>query len=341
MKNKERVLTGVRATGDFHLGNYFGSIQQFKKLQNSYDELFLFIADLHALTNLSTLRHSPDNFEEVSMHILRVYLSFGIDESKVKIYRQSDFPQITELFWIFICLLKENYLKIGHAYKDAVAKDREVPLGTFLYPALMASDILLPSGTIVPVGKDQIQHVEMARDIARKFNLAVGVSYFSEPKELVDTSVATVPGIDGEKMSKSLNNTIPIFSDERLIRERIMSIKTDSTPAGQPIDPTQCIVCNYLELLMPIKKYALIESRCTKGQYTYKELKDILMDVFFKYFANARKKYAKLEGKKNYIPKLLRKNQKLLNPMFDKRLDEIKNLLGIKDLNVNKYRRWF
>ena len=336
---QKKILTGIKPTGNIHIGNYFGTIQQMVELQKE-GNLYLFLADLHALTDLHTLtdssddgeQHNKEAFAALSEDIIRQYISLGVDPEKTVIYRQSEFPQITELAWIFSCLLSKNYLNIGHARKSALQQNKQVGLGTFLYPVLMAADILLPGGEIVPVGKDQLQHIEIAREIARKFNKVVGVSYFTDPQERVVKEVAVIPGIDGNKMSKSKNNILPIFSEEDVIRKKIMSIKTDSTPPGQPIQPENCIVCDYLKLVLSRERYEEIVTKCRNGSITYKELKEHLMKAYFEYFADARKQYEDLGKDDTYLNKILEGYREEVNTLFTNRLNKVHNLLGLGTL---------
>ena len=246
-RERNRIFTGLKPTGALHLGNYFGSIRQMLDLQDE-GEMFFFIADLHALTNLSDdQRYSDEERRQNTNHLLCASIALGIDPKKSVVYRQSDFPQITELAWIFSCLLRHNFLTIGHAYKDAIQSRQELSLGVFLYPVLMAADILIANADVVPVGKDQAQHLELTREIARKFNYIARKEYFKEPEERIQKETGVIPGIDGEKMSKSKGNTLPIFDNEEMLCKKIMSIVTDSTPQGQPIKPETCLICTYLE----------------------------------------------------------------------------------------------
>ncbi|MDE0243527.1 MAG: tryptophan--tRNA ligase [Candidatus Kaiserbacteria bacterium] len=325
----KRILTGLKPTGELHLGNYFGAIQQIVAMQEGGEEVFLFVADLHALTGLSDREvHRRDEQEQLFSTFVRSFTALGIDPNRVMIYRQSDFPQITELAWIFACMVKMPFLTIGHAYKDAVQKGSEPSVGTFLYPALMAADILLPDAAVVPVGKDQVQHIEITREFARRFHRLTGTDYFTEPEERAEDQM-TVPGIDGEKMSKSYRNTIPIFGSEEVIRQQIQSIKTDSTPAGEPIDPATCLICTYLKLMLSEKEYLAREDQCRSGGVTYKELKDQLADAYLAYFAKAREQYQKTEGDGEYVDRILEKNRDTLNTLFSDRLHEAKRLLGL------------
>ncbi len=223
---KKRLLSGVKPTGRPHIGNYFGAMKQFVELQDDY-ESFVFVADYHALTT----SHSQQNPEEVRVAILdvaRTYLALGIDPQKTTLFQQSQIHEHTELAWIFECLTTMPYLMRAHAFKDAEAKSKEISVGTFNYPMLMAADILLYDPHVVPVGNDQKQHVEYARDTAQKFNNTYGDT-FRMPEHLILDSVATVPGTDGQKMSKSYGNTIPLFGSREEIQKAVMSIVTDSS----------------------------------------------------------------------------------------------------------------
>ena len=338
---KKRILTGLQPTGVLHLGNYFGAIRSMVELQNE-GELFLFIADLHALTNLSNEQNMHDKvaFEKTCNDLIRGYIACGIDPKKVTIYRQSEFPQITELMWIFNCLLKFQFLTIGHAYKDALQNKKDPGLGIFLYPTLMAADILLPNAHIVPIGKDQVQHVEIAREIARKFNTVTKTQYFVEPQERLEAGWGNILGIDGEKMSKSKGNILPIFADEEEIQKKIASIVTDSTPAGSAINTQNSVLCNYLKLLLPSKEYGSLQNLCSNGSVTYKELKEQLLQAHLSYFHDARTKYKKLEKNSNYIEKALGYSRKRVDKLLTERLNEIRSIIGLGTPPRNNIFKW-
>src|SRR3989344_1326032 len=222
MSGQKILLSGVKPTGRPHIGNYFGAMKQFVELQDKYKS-YIFIADLHALTTVQNRKE----LEENSLGVLLDYMAIGLDPSKVVIYKQSDIPQVTELAWIFNCITTMPYLMRGHAFKDAEAKNKEINVGVFDYPLLMAADILIQDAHIVPVGQDQKQHVEITRDTAEKFNRTFGET-FVMPESLILEDVATVPGIDGRKMSKSYSNTIELFAPDGDIEAMVMSIVTDS-----------------------------------------------------------------------------------------------------------------
>ncbi len=223
---KKILLSGVKPTGRPHLGNYFGAMKQFVDNQDSH-ESYVFIADLHAINNVQNGAELRQNTIDIALD----YLAIGLDPKKVCLFKQSDVPQVTELCWIFNTITTMPYLMRAHAYKDAEAKNKEINVGTFDYPILMAADILIQDADVVPVGKDQKQHVEYARDAAEKFNriFGNGEEVFKLPKDLIIESVETVPGIDGQKMSKSYNNTIPLFAEDEEIQKLCMSIVTDSS----------------------------------------------------------------------------------------------------------------
>ncbi len=223
MAMKKVLLSGIKPTGQAHIGNYFGALKQWVDLQNDY-HTHIFIPSLHALTGEIK---SADERHNLEYNLILDLLAIGLESDKVTLWRQQDAPQVTELAWIFSCITTMPQLMRAHAFKDAEAKNKEISVGTFNYPLLMAADILMYDTEIVPVGHDQVQHIEMAREIARKFNMHYGQT-FTEPQELVKQEVAIVPGIDGQKMSKSYNNTIPLFGTDEEITKAVMSIVTDS-----------------------------------------------------------------------------------------------------------------
>ncbi|MEI6420289.1 MAG: tryptophan--tRNA ligase [bacterium] len=224
--NKKILLSGVKPTGRPHLGNYFGAMKQFIDNQDTHD-CYIFAADFHAMNNVQ----NGAELKQLTMDTILDYLAIGLDPKKVCLFKQSDVPQVTELCWIFNTITTMPYLMRAHAYKDAEAKNKEINVGTFDYPILMAADILIQDADVVPVGKDQKQHVEYARDTVEKFNRVFGngEEVFKMPKDLIIESVETVPGIDGQKMSKSYNNTIPLFAEDEQIQKLCMSIVTDSS----------------------------------------------------------------------------------------------------------------
>lgn len=224
MQNKKTMLSGIKPTGKAHIGNYFGALKQWVDLQHEYDT-YIFIPTYHALTGELKSRELQMELEQ---DLVLDLLGIGIDPNIVTLWRQQDVPEVTELSWLFSCITTMPQLMRAHAFKDAEAKNKEISVGTFNYPLLMAADILLYDAETVPVGQDQVQHIEIAREIARKFNHQFGEVFPIEPQELVIKDVAIVPGIDGQKMSKSYNNTIPLFGTDEQIHKAVMSIVTDS-----------------------------------------------------------------------------------------------------------------
>jgi tryptophanyl-tRNA synthetase len=221
----QRLLTGLQPSGTLHIGNYLGALKPFTDMYAKY-ESYLMVVDYHALTSLK----KPTELRENISNVVRDYLAVGVDPSKAVIFQQSQVQEHTELAWIFECLVTVSFLELGHAYKDKVARGLEANAGLFNYPMLMAADILLYDTDVVPVGEDQRQHLEYAREAAAKFNNAYGAT-FKEPKELINKAVAVVPGTDGKKMSKSYGNTIPLFGSKDEIAKAVMTIITDSSHA--------------------------------------------------------------------------------------------------------------
>src|SRR5256886_1776783 len=233
---ERRILSGVQPSGKLHLGNYFGAIKQHIALQDEA-ECFYFIADYHALTTVQDAKQLSENVQEVALS----YLALGLDPGKAVFFRQSDVPEVTELSWILATVTNMGLLERAVSYKEKVDKGIDSTVGLFTYPILMAADILIVRSNIVPVGKDQVQHIEMTADIAGKFNRAFEKDLFPIPKYQLDKE-SKVPGTDGQKMSKSYGNTIDIFAEGKPLEKTVMAIKTDSTPMGQPLNPDGCNV---------------------------------------------------------------------------------------------------
>jgi tryptophanyl-tRNA synthetase len=243
VQNK-KILSGIQPSGEtgLHIGNYFGAIRQHISLQKD-NNCFYFVANFHALTSITNKKQ----LEENSLMVAVDYLALGFDPGKAALFLQSDVPEVTELAWILSTVTSMGLLERGHSYKDKVTKGLSPNHGLFAYPVLMAADILIYDSELVPVGKDQKQHLEMTRDIAEKFNLTYGET-LALPDELILSEVAVVPGIDGQKMSKSYNNTIEIFSDYKNLKSKVMRIVTDSTPLDAPKDPDNSILIDLYKL---------------------------------------------------------------------------------------------
>ncbi|MGQ0633644.1 MAG: tryptophan--tRNA ligase [Planctomycetaceae bacterium] len=277
-----RVLSGIQPTGRFHWGNYFGAIRQYIALQDN-EQAFYFIADLHALTTI----RDPDELHRLRLDAAIDLIALGLDPQRAALFNQSDVPEVTELTWLLMTVTSMGLLEKCHAYKDKKSKGLPADAGLFTYPVLMAADILAYDSQIVPVGADQVQHIEVTRDVAQRFNHLYGdVFVLPEPRVLDET--AKVPGTDGEKMSKSYGNTIELFEPVKSIRKKIMSIKTDSTPVEAPKDPETCHVFTLYRLFASPEQQAALAARYRAGGMGYGEAKQALFDLSVEYFAEAR-----------------------------------------------------
>lgn len=286
-----RILSGIKPTGRPHIGNYLGAIRQHIALQNEAHECFYFVADYHALT---TLRDAA-LMREYRRGVVLDYLALGLDPEKVTLFFQSDIPEHAELAWILSTVAPQGLLERAHAWKDAAAKgNREMNVGLFTYPVLMAADILIYKADWVPVGKDQVQHVEIARDIAQKFNHAFG-ECFPLPEARVEADVATVTGVDGQKMSKSYHNTISIFDDESVIKKQIMGIKTASVELADPMPLEDDIILELYAHFASAEELAELKAKYQAGGFGYGNAKKALFEKLMDYFAEARARRAELE----------------------------------------------
>lgn len=324
-----KIITGIKPTGRLHLGNYFGVIAPILELQQKLskdDELYVFLADLHAFTQ-KDIQKDPAQYHKFSYHMALDLLSLGVDPTKIILYRHSDFPQTTEMMWFFNCMLTLPYLQRSHAYKDLIQKGEEVNIGTLTYPTLMAADILIADIDFVLVGKDQEQHLEIAREIARKFNSQYGDT-FIEPQPHPDNIVVSVQGTDGQKMSKSYNNTIPIFADEAEIEKKVMQIKTDSVSKGQPLNPDTCNVFALYQLFNK-KDVGALREKYLSGAIGYQEAKQILLEQILKHFSEARAKRETLLLDTELLETAFGQNRDKLNKEFDEMLVGMKTKMGL------------
>jgi tryptophanyl-tRNA synthetase len=296
-----RVLSGIQPTGRFHLGNYFGAIRQYIALQH-HEQAFYFIADLHALTTV----RKPEELREYTREAAIDLLSLGLDPQQATLFRQSDIPEVTELTWLLMTVTQMSLLEKCHAYKDKLARGLTADAGLFTYPVLMAADILLYDSNLVPVGHDQIQHIEVTRDLAQRFNHIFGQEVFTLPEAHVIQATAKVPGTDGEKMSKSYNNTIEIFEPAKKLRKKIMSIKTDSTPVEAPKDPDTCSVFALYRLFSTPAEQATLAERYRAGGMGYGEAKQLLYEKALEHFAQARDRREQLATDPDTLEDILR-----------------------------------
>lgn len=290
-----RILSGIQPSGALHLGNYFGMMRPAIELQEKGEALY-FIADYHSMTSLFDAQQRRQNTLDVALD----FLACGLDPKKSLFFKQSDVPEVTELSWLLTTLTPMAMLENAHSYKDKTARGIAPNHGILAYPVLMAADILIYDSNLVPVGKDQKQHVEMTRDIAIKFNNTYGET-FVVPKEQIREEVATVAGTDGQKMSKSYGNTIEIFGDEKALRKKIMGIQMDSRTLEEPKpDADKNIAIQILKLLNPTKGEEET-ARLAAGMYGYGTVKKQLADVYWDYFADARAKRAELAANLDYV----------------------------------------
>lgn len=282
-----RILTGIQSTGTPHLGNILGAILPAMQMaQDPKNESFLFIADMHSLTQIKNGAELCSNTYSVAA----TWLAFGLDTEKIIFYRQSDVPQTTELSWYLSCFFPYQRLTLAHSFKDKADRLEDVNTGLFTYPMLMAADILLYDAEIVPVGKDQLQHLEITRDVASRFNHQMGET-FVLPQAKIEERIMIIPGTDGEKMSKSRNNFINIFLPEKQLRKQVMSIQTDSTPLEEPKNPDTCNVFALYRLLADETQTETMKSLYLAGNYGYGHAKQALYELILEKFSEPRKKF--------------------------------------------------
>ena len=317
----KRVLSGVKPSGRPHIGNYFGAMRQFVELSRTH-ETFVFVADYHAMNSV----HDGEALRRNIIDVALDYLAIGLDPKEVVLFKQSDLPEHTELCWIFNTLTTMPYLQRAHAYKDALAKNAEINVGTFDYPILMAADILLYDPDIVPVGADQKQHVEYARDTAEKFNRTYGDT-FTLPEAYIPKEVAVIPGVDGQKMSKSYNNTIPLFATDDEIRKLVMSVVTDSKGTDEPKDPATCNVFALHKLVT--KDLADVELRYREGSIGYKESKELLAESLTDLITPLRKKREELSKDPSYVKKILEEGAEKARAVASKKMAEVRHKIGV------------
>jgi tryptophanyl-tRNA synthetase len=338
-----RVLSGIQSSGKLHLGNYFGAIAQFLELQESGNECLIFIADLHALTTV----RDADKLRELTRDVALDYLALGLDPARTTLFRQSDIPEVTELFWLLLSVTPMGLLERAHSYKDKIAKGVAPDAGLFTYPVLMAADILAYDSDEVPVGRDQQQHLEMARDIAIKFNLAFDAEYkhrleaakgkdedvhglLKLPRARIQDARAVVPGVDGQKMSKSYGNTIDLFGDDGPTKKRIMGIKSDSTPVEAPKDPKATPIHALLSLFASPEEQAEIDRTFREGGKGYGHYKQRLAELFFERFAAARARRRELAADPAAVDALLTEGAKRARRLAAPVLERTRRATGLR-----------
>jgi len=319
-----RILTGVQSTGTPHLGNLLGAIIPAIQMSKvSKEESFLFIADMHSLTQIK----DADELRQNTYSTAATWLAFGVDNDKTVFYRQSDVPQVTELTWYLSCFYPYQRLTLAHSFKDKADRLEDVNAGLFSYPMLMAADILLYDADIVPVGKDQLQHLEMSRDVANRFNHQMGDTLVP-PLAKIQESTMYVPGTDGEKMSKSKGNIIDIFLADKQLRKQIMKIQTDSTPLEEPKNPDTCNLFNLYKLVANEHEIAQMRSNYLGGNYGYGHAKQAFYELLTEKFKDEREKYHYYMSNLNEIDEILLQGAKKAHVVADAVLKRVRKKLG-------------
>lgn len=319
-----RVLTGIQSTGTPHLGNLLGAIlPALEMAKDTQNDSFLFIADLHSLTQVKDGALLRRNTYEVAA----TWLAFGLDYQRVTFYRQSDVAQTAELAWYLECFFPYQRLTLAHSFKDKADRLEDVNTGLFTYPMLMAADILLYDAEIVPVGKDQLQHLEFARDVVGRFNYQMGET-FVLPKESIREDIMIIPGTDGEKMSKSRRNYINIFLSDKELKKQIMSIQTDSTPLEAPKDPDNCNVFALYKLLATEAQTAQMAANYRGGNYGFGHAKTALYELILEKFAQPREKFAYYMDHLSQVDEILREGAEKASQVAKQTLQRVREKLG-------------
>ena len=319
-----KILSGIQPSGQLHIGNYFGMM--LPMIRNMVKgELYAFIVNLHALTSV----HDQEKLAGGTLEAAADFIALGLDPDRCIFWVQGDVPEVTELTWILSTLTSMGLLERCHSYKDKIAKGIPPSHGLFSYPVLMAADILLYQADIVPVGKDQKQHLEVARDIGMRFNHVFGET-FVIPEPSIEESVATVPGIDGQKMSKSYGNTIPIFSEGKELQKQVMAIQTDSTPVEEPKDPDTCNLYNILKLFAPADRLLEVRKLYVEGGAAYGYIKQELVVLIEDYFKEARLKRTELLQDRESLKKILAHGAIKAREKAAPTLDRVRQRVGLK-----------
>lgn len=336
---RPRILSGVQPSGKLHLGNYFGAIRQHIELQEQ-GECFYFIANYHAQTTMRDLADkmsvdqnrkfkAADLLRQHTIDVALDYLALGLDPAKAVFYRQSDVPEVAELAWVLGTVTNMGLLERAVSYKEKVEKGIEASVGLFTYPILMAADILIVRSNVVPVGKDQVQHLEMTADIAGKFNRAFEKDVFPIPTFRLDKE-SKVPGIDGQKMSKSYGNTIDIFAEGKPLEKTVMSIKTDSTPMGQPLDPAPCNVYALYSLFATDAEKAELADIYRTGKIGFGGAKKMLKEKIDGYFTPFRAKRKELAAKPDTVEDILREGARRARIETQRTMEKVYKATGLR-----------
>ena len=319
-----RVLSGIQPSGSLHIGNYLGMMRPMISYMDR-EELFVFIVNLHALTSVN----DREKLARGTLEAAADFMALGLDPDRCVFWVQSDVTEVVELSWILTCITPMGLLERCHSYKDKIAKGISPNHGLFAYPVLMAADILLYQSNLVPVGKDQKQHIEVTRDIAMKFNSTFGETFVIPEGEISD-EVATVPGTDGQKMSKSYDNTIEIFLDEKTLKKKVMNIVTDSTPVDQPKNPETCNLFQIYRHFAPPERVAEVHRLYVEGGAAYGTIKKELAGVLWDYFRESRDKRAQLAKDPGYLREVLAKGAAKARAIAAGTIDLVRDRVGLK-----------
>ena len=324
MTNEKTILSGIQPSGKLHIGNYFGAMRQHIQMQKEGDA-FYFLANYHSLTSLT----DGELLKEYTTDVVLDYLALGLDPNKCTFFAQSDVPQTTELAWILGTLTPVSLMEKGVSYKDKIANGLSPNIGLFTYPILQAADILIYHSDLVPVGEDQKQNIEISRDLAGKLNRAYGEELLKIPEEYIVKSVATVPGIDGRKMSKSYGNTINIFTEGKALKKRVMAIQTDSAALEDPKDPDTCNVYSLIKLFAEEDQQKEIAEKYRAGGYGYGHAKKELLGMIQDYFAEARERRKELADDMDYVQDVLREGGKKARERAEQVMEPIRSATGL------------
>ena len=323
MGAKPRTLSGIKPTGTPHLGNYLGMIKPAIQLQETH-EAFYFIADYHALTSV----RDPEQLRENTHDLTSVFVALGMDFENHAFFRQSDIPEVTELTWILSCITSKGLMERAHAYKDAMSKDQEVSMGLFSYPVLMACDILIYDSNFVPVGQDQRQHLEITRDLAIRFNHIYGET-FVLPEAIIEKEVATIPGLDGRKMSKSYGNVISLLAPEKQFRKAVMKITTDSKSVDEPKDPENCSVFALYKCFAGKKEQEDLAGRYLAGGLAYGEAKQLCFEKLNAELKGPREIYQQIRNDKKKLNGILESGRDKARLIAREVIDRVRNKIGL------------
>lgn len=322
--DKKTIVSGIQPSGNLHLGNYFGAIQQHIQLIAQGHDCYYFLANYHALTSLRDRRLMLELTRRTAMD----YLALGLDPERCSLYLQSDIPEVCELQWLLTTVTPMGLLERCHAYKDKVQQGLSADHGLFAYPVLQAADILIVRANSVPVGQDQKQHIEVTRDIAEYFNNSYG-EFFTLPEPYIHESVATVPGRDGRKMSKSYNNAIEMFASEKEVRQQVFSIVTDSAAVEDPKDPDNSILFSILKLFCDSDTQAEWADRFRSGGLGYGEVKKEIFSLFMDKFGPMRRRRQQLENEPEYLDEMLKNGVNQARKIAVPLLKEVRDAVGI------------